>query len=556
MYATLEALLAEGIITDEQEGEIRVQVKTTGKPVEDVVESLGIKTVGEIYDILARYYGMPLIKTPYGVKFDSNKLDVISVSDINGYKFMPILINEESRMLVYIARNQKLTNFFLQHLGEDQKYALCTPKIWESLHTKFIAPLEIDTISTTRTEERANSSNEGVAELKKTGRDIPDLLVMILSSAVTARASDIQIVPSTSTLDIYFKIDGVKHHFRTIDKSLLENLTRVIAKDASMKEVTITKPAVGMAQYKMDGGSNISVRVNMLKTPNGVDINMRILDNSIPELSSVGFNEKDLKTYRAMFKLSKGIVLITGPTGSGKSTTLYSGMIDYGVVKKTIMSVEDPIEYVVPGVTQVEINEKEGNTFLEVTKGFLRHNPDMVLVGEIRDLEVANEACKAASTGHLVFSTLHTNDSIGAISRLLNIGVPGYTLAESLAAVFAQRLVRKVCKECRIEYKVTANDEYAEKAKIPIGTKLYKHNPEGCDACQYRGYSGRTAIVEIFIIDNRIRALLESVQGTMQIRDYVKNELKTPMLLDSALEKVKSGETTLSEVSYMLDEIL
>lgn len=553
MNATLNLMQTMDLLTDGQLREHQLASKQANVSLEKELITSGVISADQMYEALSSTFGYLYIKAYYGVKLDAPTASKFKSKDFSSQRFIPIILKDSTYILVCDAEQPARDTRISTTVGEDVRWALCSEDIMDTLQNKLVVPLEMEDLAEESVDTTADNNNE-VQELARTGQKVPDMLAMIVQSAIASRASDIQLLPTQKTIDIFFKIDGVKSFYMSIDKNISDQLSRVIRTDANMKDYTIQGPAVGKAQYKVNG-MNISLRVNMLKTPMGTDINMRVLDNTIFPLTDLGLSEKILTQYRDLFAMSKGLVLVTGPTGSGKSTTLYSGLLDSGVRSRTIMSVEDPIEYVVPGVTQVEINEPEGNTFSGVTKGFLRHNPNVIVVGEIRDLEVANEAFRAAATGHLVFSTLHTNDAVSAISRILNLGLPGYTIAESLCAVVAQRLIRRVCPQCSYDYNITSADTDLIEAGLEEGLVIKRSR--GCDHCRETGYHGRVAISELVTLDLHIREMLEEPNvSPTSIRRYVRDVLKVPSLLNDAVLKVRLGETTFEEIAYMFKEIV
>ena len=553
MNITLQVLLERDLISEGEWANHQAAAKQQNKSVETELIESGVVSKDDLYGYLCQELGYEYIKAHFGIRLDEEAASKFKPKDMSSKRFIPIATKDKKFVVVSNAEMPDRDSAIVQALGDAPSWALCPDSVMDNLQNKLIVPLEMEQLAEDDDASSADNNNE-VQDLVRTGQKIPDLLAMIVQSAISARASDIQLLPTAKSIDIYYKVDGVKTFFMSLDKNVHDNLTRVIQKDAQMKEITINAPAVGKAQYRVNG-MDISLRVNMMKGQYGVDINMRVLDNTVYPLDELGISPALLKAYKGFFAMSKGFVLVTGPTGSGKSTTLYSGLIDSDVTKRTIMSVEDPIEYVVPGITQVEINEKEGNTFTSVTKSFLRHNPNVIIVGEIRDFEVGNEAFRAAATGHLVFSTLHTNDAVSAISRLLNLGLPGYTIAESLAGVVSQRLIRKVCEHCCTDYTVTEEDGEMLAAGLKVGDMVKK--AVGCDHCRSTGYHGRVAINEVLTLDTHIRELLEEPNvAPTKIRRYVREELKVPTLMDDAMLKVKNGITTFDEIAYMFHEIV
>lgn len=553
MDITLQIVLSKDLMNEAEWTNHQMSAKQQRISIEKELIESGVISKDELYSSICAELGYEFIKAHFGVKLNDSMASKFKPRDMSSDRFIPVIIKDTTYIVVDNPESTNRDTRIVQILGDSPNWALCTTEVMDTLQNKLVVPLEMEEMSDDADIASADNNSE-VQDLVRTGQKIPDMLAMIVQSAVVARASDIQILPADKSIEIYFKIDGVKSHFMSLDKNVHEQLVRVIMNNAKMSGQKVFAPAVGKAQFKVNG-VDISLRVNMLSTPRGTDVNMRVLDNSVYPLEDLGLTPKVLEQYRQLFNMTKGLVLVTGPTGSGKSTTLYSGLLDSDVSKRTIMSVEDPIEYVVPGITQVEINDKEGNTFIAVTKGFLRHNPNVIIVGEIRDYEVANEAFKAAATGHLVFSTLHTNDAVSAISRILNLELPGYTIAESLCAVVAQRLIRKVCTHCSYDYTVSEEDADMIAAGLEVGTVIKKS--KGCDHCRDSGYYGRVAINEMLIIDTRIREMLEEPNvAPTTIRKYVRQDLKVPTLAEDALLKVRNGQTTFDEIAHMFHEIV
>ena len=551
MNVTEQVLLAKELVSEDQLGKWKVEAKRTNSTLENLVVENKVLNEQNLYKLIAEQLNAPVIAVPYGVDLDSDMASKFSPDDMERLHFIPIIAKSTTYIVSDIPESPERDPRIIKVLGTMPDIAVCTPSVFDKLVQKLVAPLEINKISSNLSDAGSETSN--VQELKKTGNEIPDLLAMIIRSAIDMRASDIQFLPKASELSVYFKIDGKKHFFRSLPRNINDNIFRIIAKDAGMTEINITKPAVGKAEYSL-GGSTVSLRVSMIKTYEGIDINMRILDNNITPLDNLGITPALLEKYKKFYQMSKGLILVTGPTGSGKSTTLYSGLADCGVEDRTVVSVEDPVEYVVNGASQVEVNEKAGNTFASSVKAFLRRAPDVIIVGEIRDKEVGQEAFRAAATGHLVFSTIHTNDAPSAITRLIDLGIPPYSIAESLAAVVAQRLVRRVCPHCAEDYTITEDDKLYLEHGFFVGDVVKKS--KGCEICHGTGYYSRTAINEIVVLDMEIRDMLDSGRGPTAIRKYIRNDLHVPTLVDDAIYKVKAGITTMDEIAFMFDEIV
>ena len=368
------------------------------------------------------------------------------------------------------------------------------------------------------------------------------LVDSILSQAVNERASDIHIEPEAKAVRVRNRVDGVLHRELELPSNLLAPIISRIKVLASMNIAESRMPQDGRFEIITDGHA-IDFRVSTLPSAYGEKAVLRILDKSamVYKLPEIGFSPDNLEKFRRAVKKPHGIILVTGPTGSGKTTTLYAVLSEVDSEELNIITVEDPIEYELPGVTQSQVNTKAGMTFANVLRSILRQDPDVIMVGEIRDLETATIATQAAMTGHVVFSTLHTNDAPGAITRLIDMGVEPFLVSSSLEAVLAQRLVRRICSKC-IE-------------DIPAPPQIKERYPEvkfvkkgaGCNACNRSGYRGRVGLFELLIVNDDIRKLITDKVAASEIRQYaVKHGMK--LLYDDGLEKVKEGRTTLEEV--------
>ena len=294
-----------------------------------------------------------------------------------------------------------------------------------------------------------------------------------------------------------------------------------------------------------ESGKRIDLRVSSVPTVFGEKIVLRLLDQSRDniDLKNLGFDSDLIKRLKTIITATHGIFLITGPTGSGKSTTLYSILEIINTADTNIVTLEDPVEYTIPGITQIQINEKLDVSFSNTLRSILRQDPDKIMVGEIRDSETAHLAVRVALTGHLLLSTLHTNDAPSAINRLLDMEIPPFLLSSSLRAVLAQRLVRKLCNSCKQEDFIS--EKMAEELGIPKNTKIYK--PVGCPSCRYTAYDGRTVISELMIVDSTIREMINNFESIDKIREYSRSK-GMKLLRDSALVKVIAGITSIEEM--------
>ena len=372
------------------------------------------------------------------------------------------------------------------------------------------------------------------------------LVNQLLSNAVAMKASDIHFDPHETKVVIRYRVDGMLRTERVLPKHMQSLLT---ARIKIMSNLDITEhriPQDGRIKINLDFHP-IDLRVSTLPTVYGEKIVMRILDlgSSLNDINKLGFNKLNLKRFNDLIEKPIGIVLITGPTGSGKSSTLYAALNKLNSEEVNIITIEDPVEYQVEGINQIQVNSNVGMTFAAGLRSILRQDPNIIMVGEIRDKETAEIAVRASLTGHLVLSTLHTNDSIGTITRLTDMGVEPFLVASSLTGIVAQRLVRRVCRDC-------AEEQAPEKREIEIfakrGMKIDKViRGRGCSSCNMTGYKGRIAIHEVLVINDEMRRVIMNGDSFNKLRDLAIKE-KTIFLIDDGLLKVKQGITTIEEV--------
>ncbi len=399
-----------------------------------------------------------------------------------------------------------------------------------------------------------NTKKEKEQEATVTNEDSPivKLVNQILQRAVQQRASDIHIDAHETKVMVRYRVDGVLRTERTLPKHMQNML---IARIKIMSNLNITEtrvPQDGRIKVTLDF-QPIDLRVSTLPTVYGEKVVMRILDlgNSLNDLDKLGFNKLNYQRFLDMIRRPTGIVLITGPTGSGKSSTLYASLNKLNNEEVNIITVEDPVEYQLEGINQIQVNANVGMTFAAGLRSILRQDPDIVMVGEIRDRETAEIAVRASLTGHLVLSTLHTNDSISTVTRLIDMGLEPFLVASSLAGVVAQRLVRRICRDCKTEHEATVREkEIFAKRGLKIA-KVYKG--AGCPTCNMVGYKGRVAIHEILVIDDTIQKMIMNNRQVHEIREYAL-KVGTVFLIDDGLLKVKQGLTTTEEVLRVVTE--
>ena len=373
---------------------------------------------------------------------------------------------------------------------------------------------------------------------------------LVMIQAIRDRASDIHFEPDEKSLRVRFRIDGFLYENLTLPKTIHPPITSRIKILAEMDITETRLPQDGNFNIKMEK-RNFEIRVSTFPTIYGENVVLRLLDQTSPlvKLEELGFSEQMLAFYKKLLRKPTGIILVTGPTGSGKTTTLYGSLNMINTTEKNIITVEDPVEYRLALIRQTQVNLKAGITFAAGLKAILRQDPDVIMVGEIRDLETAQIAIQAALTGHLVLSTLHTNDAPEAITRLMDIGVEPYLISSSVIGVLAQRLVRSICPNCKTPYKVDMGvlnelDQIIKKPKEP--PPIFKG--KGCKHCKQSGYFGRSGIFELLIVNEKIKQLISDKAPAQVIRDTAKQTLGMISLREDGLIKVLRGITTLDEV--------
>lgn len=421
-------------------------------------------------------------------------------------------------------------------------------KAAEDLHGDLMEDLEaqgLDSVAFPETQDLLDSEDEA---------PIIRLVNTLLFQAAKERASDIHIEAFEKELSVRFRIDGVLYEIMKPPKRAQASISSRVKIMAQLDIAEKRIPQDGRIKIKI-GGRDVDIRVSTLPTSHGERIVMRLLDTSkvLLNLTDLGFNEKQHGTIEKVLNLSHGIFLVTGPTGSGKTTTLYACLSKINSRELNIITVEDPVEIQLHGIGQIQVNPKVDLTFANGLRSILRQDPDVIMVGEIRDLETAEIAIQASLTGHLVFSTLHTNDATSAVTRLVDMGVEPFLVSSSLVAVMAQRLVRVVCKECKEAYKPT-EQELKEIAIDPqAAAKATLYRARGCAACTNTGYLGRTGIYEILPIDEVLRTLiLKASDATTLKKAAVSRGMKT--LREDGAYKVLKGVTTVEEVLRVTQE--
>ena len=469
-------------------------------------------------------------------------------------EIVPMSVNESGQLLVAIA--DPLNVFVLDELrmltGMEVDVSLAVPsEIRRSLDSVYRVPAEgLDEGKIEIMEEAVEDELDSMLSTSDAASDdapVVKLVNSMIEQSVKEGTSDIHIEPQERKTRVRYRVDGSLFDAFEFSRRMHPAVSSRIKIMAGMDIAEKRKPQDGRILIKVLG-RRVDFRVSSLPTVFGEKIVIRVLDQSavMVGLDKIGFEAEDKALLEDILKVPYGIILITGPTGSGKSTTLYSMLEKINRPEVNIITVEDPVEYHIPGINQVQVNEKAGLTFAESLRSILRQDPDKIMLGEIRDTVTAEMAIRAALTGHTVLSTLHTNDAPSSIIRLSDMGVAPFLVSSSMMAAIAQRLVRRLCNQCKEPYPLP--QALCDTLGFPEGTVVYR--PVGCDACRNSGFKGRTAIFEIMVVNDEIRTLIVRGAPLAEIRALALRE-GMRSLRDQGLRKVKSGVSSLEEVLFV-----
>lgn len=549
-----DILVEAGVISKEQLQEALSKQKILGKRLGKVLVETGMTTEDSIATTLAAQMSIPYLNLNE-ITIPPEVLTTIPDGIVRSHSLIPVRLDGNR---LQISMTDPLDLFIIDEITFQTGYEL---DIGISTESQIEAAIKhyygnsdslqnaVDNLAAERkTEVTLDESFFTTFDLNEEEQNVPiiNLVNTIIQQAINDKASDIHIEPDEEIIRVRYRIDGILNELmkapKTIQSELLSRLKIMAQMDISEKRL----PQDGRIKVKVQNKS-IDLRVSSLPTVFGEKIVIRILDKSRMSLTldQVGFDEDLLKLFKTLSSAPNGIVLMTGPTGSGKTSTLYAAINFVKSPQINITTVEDPVEYLIPSINQVQVRPEIGLTFARTLRSILRQDPNVILIGEIRDFETAQIAIESALTGHLVFSTLHTNDAASAITRLIEMGVEPYLVASAVIGVGGQRLVRKICPSCKIQ--VSANDEEAALlAENGLAdSKLYQG--KGCLTCRKSGYSGRTAIHEIMTINDEIHSLILDSASARDIRTAaVKAGMRT-MRLDG-LQKAIKGVTTIGEV--------
>ena len=551
-----EILVQEGLTTPDVVERALARAQTMGELIGEALVALGAVTADDVLRALARQHNLPFVSAdelPSALPVLKN----LSPKYLRQYTVCPVSV--EGNVLT-VATADPLNPVIVDDLAQSTGLAVkvvvsSADAIGEAIDRTFDgAATPLQRIVEGMEDDRAEGGDEDVDHLRDMAFEAPvvRLVNLLIEGAIGAEASDIHIEPFEDTLRIRYRIDGILYDQEAPPRRLQAAVTSRVKLMAEMNIAERRLPQDGRIRVTMHG-RRVDIRVSTIPTVHGESIVMRLLDRQsvfLP-LEKLGFGPAMLPGFESMIRRPHGIVLVTGPTGSGKTTTLYAALDKINSPDRKIITVEDPVEYQLKGVNQIPVKPKIGLTFATGLRHIVRQDPDVILIGEVRDLETADIAIQASLTGHLVFSTLHTNDAPGAITRLQDMGVEPYLVASVLEGVMAQRLVRRICAACRATDSPSAGDLGALGIAGTAGVPLYRGR--GCDECRGTGYRGRTGIYELFPITEDARSLILRRAPTREIRRAAVEAGMITLRLDG-WAKACEGVTTVEEILRVTQE--
>ncbi len=540
-----EILIENNVITEKHLDIALEATKTTGKKLGEVLINLGFITEKQLLQTLSYQMNIPLIELQdYPIKLDKVKL----ISEDWAKKFEVLILGEEDGHLVMAMTNPldyNTRDTVRLFTDKEIKVVICTHASLSKAIQDSYRELNVEHALGSMDQASGLIDTEmGDADtIAESSAPIITLLNNILRKAVTSNASDVHFETYEKIARVRMRIDGdLKEEF-SLKTSTYTNLVARIKVAANLNTVEKRLPQDGRINMVINR-QNIDFRISVLPTYAGEKVVIRILNQTqaLLSLEELGFTADTERLYRNLITSPNGIILVTGPTGSGKTTTLYATLSALNSIDKNITTVENPVEYKLFGINQIQTNEALGLDFNVILRSILRQDPDIIMIGEIRDEETAAIAIRAASTGHLVLSTLHTNDSVSTIGRLIDMGIPPYLITDSLRGVIAQRLVKKICPQCKTS--VPATPDQAAWLGIKEGTPLY--HGTGCSHCENTGYKGRIAIYEMLPIDGAMQRAIEKKANSAELYQLAESK-GLVRLADSCKELVLKGITTIQE---------
>lgn len=553
-----ELLVESGMITEQQlNNTLQVQKNSGGKKLGDILVDLEIITEQQLLSVLQRKLNVPIVDLR-GATVSKELTKEISEAFAREKTVMPIRYQGSSLVIATAdPLDYDAINTISLNSGRNVEMVLAAKEDIRQAIDRYYSRHQVEEMASTlndvgdATASLAHFASQDFDDVESRVGNAPivKFINSIIEQAYVKRASDIHIEPMEHSVRVRFRIDGDLIEVVRLRPTVLATVVTRIKIMANMDIAEKRVPLDGRFDTTLDG-SEVSIRVSSMPTVFGEKIVMRLLADSkrgILTIDQLGMSSENMNLIYTAIKNPNGIILVTGPTGSGKTTTLYSVLNELAVVSSNILSVEDPVEKIVPGVNQTQINVKAGLTFATGLRAILRQDPDKIMIGEIRDSETADIAARAAITGHLVLASLHTNSAAASFMRLVDMGAEPYIVASAVIAVVSQRLIKLVCPQCKEEYIPNVED------RVFLEELGYKDIPplkigRGCSRCEYTGNYGRTAVHEIVLIDNEIKQMIMDRRKVSDIEAYLKREKQQNFLLDDAIQLLFEGRTTVKEV--------
>jgi type IV pilus assembly protein PilB len=557
-----EVLIENKLLTEERLQELSARAIKEKKNIEQILSGSGFSEE-KLASVKAEYLGYEFVNLSSYPEPPPKLLKQMKPAYARNYKVLPLMYRDDTLTIAMVEPRDFMALDEVVRLYRGAKFSIQDVRVMMTTSQQLFAA--VDRFYTMPGEEvemrsiltRVAESFQPRVEIAEVPREdvtensgpIVILANKIIEKAFKKGASDVHLEPASDYLRVRYRIDGELSEVMMVPKYAQDALITRLKIMCDMRIDERRQPQDGKIDFaKYNPVILIDLRVSTVPTPHGEDIVMRILDkkSSVLSLSMLGFNEHNMKLYKDAISAPYGVILHVGPTGSGKTTALYASLKTLDASQVKIVTAEDPVEYDLGGqIIQSHINPAAGYTFAKAIRAFMRHDPDIILIGEVRDLETAKTMIEASLTGHLVFSTVHTNDAIGTVTRLTEMGIEPYLVADSLLLVCAQRLVRRICPKCKESYVVTHEEVELSKGNIKPGTILYRGR--GCNACEGIGYKGRTGIFELLSMNKKLRSLL--IKGTnSEELERTAREAGMKTLRQDAIEKASAGITTLEEV--------
>jgi type IV pilus assembly protein PilB len=544
-----DVLVDLGYVSDELARQAIEQARTAGRPPEWLLVDQGVVSADQLSRAIAERYGLDHVDLS-AYQVDMAAANLISVNTARRYKALPVGFVDKETLLVAMAdpTNVLAVDDIQIATALDCRVAVAPDEDIEALIGRLNTLQSAVSEAVTEGEVGEEDELAEVSDLEVSAEDAPviKLVYSILGQAVGDGASDVHFEPDEGEMRVRFRVDGVLREAAHVPKRMIN---AVVSRIKIMSELNIAEkrvPQDGRVSVTVED-RRVDLRITTLPTQRGEGATIRILDKENAQLSldDLGMDGTARERFEDAFQQAYGAILVTGPTGSGKSTTLYAALEELNQVEKNIITIEDPVEYRISGINQINVNRKAGLDFATGLRSILRADPDIVMVGEIRDGETARIAIEAALTGHMMLTTLHTNDAPGAVTRLTKMGIEAFMIASSVDCVVAQRLARKLCSHCKRRTIVPA--QALADAQIRVGTELEAYEPVGCARCNQNGYRGRVGLFSVMRMSERIKEMAIAQASEAEV-GVVAREEGMLTLREDGVTKVRSGLTSLEEV--------